>query len=112
MVAAIGMTNDIGLDRIEKRERYLADYLLQQMVARGAESWTSPDPKMRCAIITVNTPGVKRTDLENWLWKTHKIRIRGGDPSKIRLSTPYYIQKAEIDKFLDRFDEFKKGVKG
>lgn len=110
MVASIKMTNDIGLDRIEKRERYLADYLLQQMISRGAESWTSPNPAMRCAIITVNVPGVKRTDLENWLWKTHKIRIRGGDPSKLRLSTPYYLQKAEIDKFLDRFDDFKKGV--
>jgi isopenicillin-N epimerase len=110
MVAAMQMTNELGLDRIEKRERYLADYLLQQMIARGAESWTSPNPAMRCAIITVNTPGVKRVDLENWLWKTHKIRIRGGDPSKIRLSTPYYIQKAEIDQFLSRYDEFKKGV--
>jgi isopenicillin-N epimerase len=112
MVAAINMTNEIGLDRIEKRERYLADYLLQQMISRGAESWTSPNPAMRAAIVTVNVPGVKRMDLENWLWKTHKIRIRGGDPSKLRLSTPYYLQKAEIDKFLERFDEFKKGVGG
>ena len=47
-------------------------------------------------------------DLENWLWKTHKIRIRGGEPSKLRLSTPYYLQKKDIDTFLARFDEFKK----
>ena len=65
---------------------------------------------VRCAIITVNVPGVVRVDLENWLWKKHNIRIRGGDPSKLRLSTPYYIQKPELDRFLDRFDEFKKGV--
>jgi len=108
MVAAIGMTNEIGLDRIEKRERELADYLLKEMLARGAESWTAMDPRMHCAIVTVNCPGVKRMELENWLWKNHHIRIRGGDPSKLRLSAPYYLQKAEIDRFLDKFDEFKK----
>ncbi len=110
MIAAVGMTNDIGLDRIERRERELADYMLKQMVVRGAESWTSPDPRMRCAIITVNCPGVKRMDLENWLWKSHRIRVRGGDPSKLRLSAPYYLQKADIDRFLDKYDEFRKGA--
>ncbi len=108
MIAAIQMTNEIGLDRIERRERELADYMVKQMTARGAESWTSPDPKMRCAIATVNCPGVKRMDLENWLWKNHRIRIRGGEPSKLRLSAPYYLQKAEIDRFLDKYDEFRK----
>jgi isopenicillin-N epimerase len=108
MIAAIDMTNKIGLDRIEKRERQLADYIHSEMLKRGAESWTSPDPRMRCAIITVNVPPVKRMELENWLWKTHKIRIRGGEPSKLRLSTPYYLQKKDIDTFLARFDEFKK----
>jgi hypothetical protein len=47
-------------------------------------------------------------ELENWIWKTHKIRIRGGDPHKLRLSTPYYLQKQDIDHFLARFDEYKK----
>jgi isopenicillin-N epimerase len=110
MVAAIGMTNEIGLDRIEKRERQLADYLLKEMLDRDAESWTAEDPQMRCAIVTVNVPDVNRMDLENWLWKKHTIRIRGGDPSKLRLSTPYYLQKKEIDRFLTQFDNFKKGV--
>jgi hypothetical protein len=32
-------------------------------------------------------------NLETWMGKTHKIRIRGGEPSKLRLSTPYYLQK-------------------
>ena len=41
------------------------------------------------------------------MWKTHKIRIRGGEPSKLRLSTPYYLQKKDIDRFLEVFDEYK-----
>jgi isopenicillin-N epimerase len=78
------------------------------MVKHGAQTWTSPDPTMRCAIATVNVPPIKRMELETWLWKEKKIRIRGGEPSKLRLSTPYYLSKGDIDKFLDSFDEFKK----
>jgi selenocysteine lyase/cysteine desulfurase len=106
--ASIKLANDIGMERIERRHRQMADYILEQMKKRGAESWTSNDPALRCAIVSVNVPPVKRTDLENWLWKTHKIRIRGGDPHKLRLSTPYYLQKRDIDRFLDKFDEYKK----
>lgn len=106
--ASIKLANDIGIDRIERRHRQLADYVLEQMQKRGAESWTSPDPALRCGIITVNTPSVPRMDLESWLWQTHKIRIRGGDPNKLRLSTPYYLQKKDIDRFLEKFDEYKR----
>jgi isopenicillin-N epimerase len=106
--ASVKLANDIGLDRIERRHRKLADYMLDEMKKRGAESWTSPDPALRCAIVSVNVPPVPRMDLENWLWKTHKIRIRGGDPHKLRLSTPYYLQKKDIDRFLEKFDEYKR----
>src|SRR5690349_21430006 len=109
--AAIKMANDIGLDRIEARHRQLCNYILAEMIKRGAESWTSPDPALRCAIASVNVPPIKRMDLENWLWKQHKIRIRGGDPHKLRLSTPYYLRKKDIDRFLDKFDEYKRDKK-
>ena len=106
--AAIQVANQIGMDRIERRHRQMCDYILEEMIKRGAESWTSPDPSLRCAIATVNVPPIQRMDLENWLWKTHKIRIRGGELSKLRLSTPYYLQKKEIARFLEKFDEYKK----
>lgn len=110
--AAIKLANDIGIDRIEKRHRKMADYIHAEMMKRGAQSWTSPDPCLRCAIVTVNTPPIDRMELENWMWKTHKIRMRGGQPSKLRLSTPYYLSKADLDRFLAAFDEFRqaKGV--
>jgi isopenicillin-N epimerase len=107
LLAAINLANQIGMERIEQRHRELCDYILAQMIKRGAESWTSSDPALRCAIATVNVPPIQRMDLENWMWKTHKIRIRGGDPSKLRLSTPYYLQKKDIDRFLGTFDEYK-----
>jgi selenocysteine lyase/cysteine desulfurase len=105
--ASLKMANDIGMEHIERRHRFLADYMLNEMKKRGAESWTSPDPALRCAIVTVNVPPVPRMDLENWLWKTHKIRIRGGEPNKLRLSTPYYLQKKDIEKFLEKFDDYR-----
>jgi selenocysteine lyase/cysteine desulfurase len=108
--ASIQMANDIGMERIEARHRQLADYMLAEMMKRGAESWTSPDPSLRCAIVTVNVPPLQRVALENWLWKTQKIRIRGGDPSKLRLSTPYYLQKKDIDRYLAAFDQYKKSA--
>jgi isopenicillin-N epimerase len=82
------------------------------MMKRGAESWTSPDPALRCAIVTVNVPPIVRMDLEKWMWTTKKIRIRGGEPSKLRLSTPYYLLQGDVEKFLAAFDEYKKARTG
>src|SRR6266567_7292486 len=111
MRAAIRLADDIGMDRIERRHRQLCDYILGEMTKRGAESWTSPDPALRCAIATVNAPPIQRMDLERWLWSAHKIRIRGGEPSKLRLSTPYYLQRKEIDRFLEIYDQYRKEKK-
>src|SRR5947207_1807235 len=105
--AAIEFANWIGIERIEKRHRQLADFIYAEMTKRGAESWTSPDPALRCGIITVNVAPKKMPDLEYALWKQHKIRIRGGAPHKIRLSTPYYLQKSDIQRFLEKFDAYQ-----
>jgi len=106
--ASIEFANQIGIERIEKRHRTMADYLLGEMIKRGATSWTSPSPALRCGITTVNVPPINRLDLETWLWRERKVRIRGGDPSKLRLSTPYFILRKDVDRFLATFDEYRK----
>ncbi len=106
--AAIQLANQIGMERIERRHRKMADHILGEMGKRGAESWTSPDAALRCAIATVNVPPIQRMDLENWMWKEHKIRIRGGEPSKLRLSTPYYLLPKDVDRFLEKYDAYRK----
>jgi selenocysteine lyase/cysteine desulfurase len=106
--AAIQLADNIGIERIEQRHRKLSDRMLAEMIKRGAESWTSPDPTLRCGIVTVNVPPIKRMDLENWMWQQKKIRIRGGEPSKLRLSTPYYLLPSDIDRFLNAFDEYRR----
>jgi isopenicillin-N epimerase len=109
--AAVQLANQIGMDRIEKRHRQTADYILKEMTKRGAESWTSPDPALRCAIASVNVPPILITEIETWMWKEKKIRIRGGAPSKIRLSTPYYLLHKDVDRFLAAYDEYRRGKK-
>jgi isopenicillin-N epimerase len=45
--ASIELANTIGMDRIERRHRKMADYLLGELMKRGVVSWTSPT--RRCA---------------------------------------------------------------
>jgi len=106
--ASIELANQIGMDRIEKRHRQMADYILKEMLQRGAESWTSPDPAMRCGIATVNAASLRMPDTELWLWREKKVRIRGGAPSKIRLSTPYYLLHKDVDRYLAAYDEYRR----
>ena len=105
--ASIQLANQIGLERIERRHRMMADHILKEMVQRGAESWTSPDAALRCAIASVNVPPIQIMEIENWMWKNKKIRIRGGGPSKIRLSTPYYLLRKDVDRYLVAYDEYR-----
>src|SRR5712691_4856687 len=109
--AAVQLANRIGMERVEKRHRQMADYILKEMLHRGAESWTSPDSALRCAIASVNVPPIQITEIESWMWKNKKIRIRGGGPSKIRLSTPYYLLHKDVDRFLAAYDEYRREKK-
>ena len=104
--AAIQLAKQIGMERIERRQRQMGDYILKEMVQREAESWTSQDAALRCAIVSVNVPPIQIMEIENWMWKTKKIRIRGGAPSKIRLSTPYYLLRKDVDRYLAAYDEY------
>ncbi|HEY3928925.1 MAG TPA: aminotransferase class V-fold PLP-dependent enzyme [Candidatus Koribacter sp.] len=107
MIASIEFAKQIGLDRIEKRHRMLADYGHSELVKRGAQSWTSPLPEMRCAIAAVNLVPVQIGSLEPWLWTNHRIRVRGGAPSKLRFAAGYYVGKREIERFLAAYDEYR-----
>jgi len=53
-------------------------------------------------------PPIQIGELETWMWKEKRIRIRGGGPSKIRLSTPYYLLPKDVDRYLAAYDAYKK----
>src|SRR2546427_9825674 len=65
--ASIALANQIGMERIEKRHRQMADYILKQMTDRGGQSWTSPDAALRCGLVTVNVPPIHGMPLGKWL---------------------------------------------
>jgi len=106
--ASIEFANQIGMDKIESRHRQQNQYILDEMEKRGATNVTGLDPGLRCGIVSVNVPPIQRMPLEIWMWKNHKIRIRGSEPSRLRLSTPYYLLRADMDRFLAAFDEYRK----
>jgi selenocysteine lyase/cysteine desulfurase len=106
--ASIEFANQIGMDRIEKRHRQMADHILAGMLSRDAKSWTSPAAALRCAIATVTIAPYRMPDPETWLWREKRIRIRGGLPSKVRLSTPYYLLKKDIDRFYAGYDDYRR----
>lgn len=107
MRAAIDFTNRIGIDRIEARQRALADYLHDQMIARGAGTWTSPNPSLRGAMATLDIAPLERMPFQDWLWRERKIRIRGSEPSRVRLCAPYFLSRADCDRFLEAFDAYR-----
>lgn len=106
--ASIDFANRIGMDKIEARHRAQNQWLLGEMEKRGARNVTGIAPELRCGIVAVDVPPIQRMALENWMWTTHKIRIRGSEPSRLRLSTPYYLQQSDLDRFLSAFDEYRR----
>lgn len=105
--ASIDFANRIGMEKIEARHRAQNQWLLGEMEKRGAHNVTGLDPSLRCGIVAVDVPPIQRMALENWMWTTHKIRIRGSEPSRLRLSTPYYLLRPDLDRFLAAFDAYK-----
>jgi hypothetical protein len=95
--AAVNLPDHSPLDKSE--DAYGAE-LRQQLLIPADEIYLNNG-------IVGSSPAPVRVDLENGLGETHKIRIRGGDPNKLRLSTPHHLQKKDIDRFLEKFDEYK-----
>lgn len=105
--ASIDFANRIGMEKIEARHRTQNLWLLGEMEKRGARNVTGEDPSLRCGIVAVDVPPIQRMALENWMWTTRKIRIRGSEPSRLRLSTPYYLLRPDLERFLAAFDAYK-----
>jgi len=102
--AAVQLANEIGMERIEKRHVRCGLHL-KEMVKRGAESWTSPDPALRCAIAAVNVPPIQIGEIETGCGRTRRSASaaeRLEDP----LSTPYIVAEG-CGRFLTAYDEYQ-----
>jgi integrase len=43
------------------------------------------------------------------MWANRKVRIRGG-ANRIRMSTPYYLRKRDVEQFLAAWDDYRKAA--
>ncbi|HKK75620.1 MAG TPA: aminotransferase class V-fold PLP-dependent enzyme [Saprospiraceae bacterium] len=99
--AAIDFHNEIGSQKVIKRIKELGDYLragLQEMDKVSIVS--SLHPEMCAGITTYQVEGITPVELQNEMWKQHKLQPRAAGDNGLRQSTHIYNQKAEIDKAL------------
>jgi isopenicillin-N epimerase len=106
--AALEMAEDIGLERIEQRQRMLCSRLHEEMERRGARPLTSRNPAMRCAITSFDIAPLEVRKLQLWMWQQHRIRLRGTGPARLRLSTPYYLLERDMERFLAAYDQYRR----
>jgi cysteine desulfurase / selenocysteine lyase len=101
----ITFLEEIGMERIEKRIRYLSTYLQQKLLAFGdkIEMLTPVEAQSRAGMITFRIPGKDFADF-NALAQKNNFRIRMVPESNLnalRISTHIYNSPAEIDRFAE-----------
>jgi cysteine desulfurase/selenocysteine lyase len=108
--AAIEFINEIGIENIEKHDRELKKYCLEQL--EGFNDIIIYNKDAETGIITFNIKGVFAQD-EATLLNSHGIAVRSGQhcakllndflktPATCRMSTYLYTTKEEIDAFVD-----------
>lgn len=100
--AAVDFHNEIGSEKVIQRIKELGDYLrsgLQEI--DKVKIVSSVHPEMCAGITTYLVDGISPVDLQNEMWRSHKLQPRAAGNSGLRQSTHIYNQKAEIDKALE-----------
>jgi len=89
-----------------KTPRTMADYILSEMIKRGAQSWTSPDPALRCGSQRYRGAS-QNADLEKLCGKKEDSHTRSSAAQDSPVE-PYYLLRRDVDHFLAAFDEHRK----
>lgn len=99
--AAIDFWKTIGPQRIERRIRDLHAYMKTHVAEiPGAEMVSAPGEEFTAGLCTVNFPNWDKMKFQQWVYHTHRIRVRGTSATRLRLSTHIYHNTAEYDRFL------------
>lgn len=108
-MAALDFFKTVGTQRIERRIRDLHASLKKSMAGiPGAEIQSGAGEEFTGAILAVNFPKQDRRKMQDWMYKTHRIRIRGTSGTRLRLSTHIYHSQADLDRFLEALREYLK----
>lgn len=112
---AILFHNGIGIERKEKRLRYLSRYWMNNLKAlHNARFNTSFDDTMSCAIGNINLEGTDPKAVSDYLMNKHKILtvpILHDEFKGIRITPNVYTTLEELDRFCEVMEMIaKKGL--
>jgi selenocysteine lyase/cysteine desulfurase len=108
--AALDFWGTVGPRRIERRIRDLHAHVKSQVAQiPGAELLSAPGEEFTAGICTVNFAKFDRMKFQQWIYRTHRIRVRGTSATRLRLSTHIYHNTAELDRFLGILRDYLRG---
>jgi selenocysteine lyase/cysteine desulfurase len=94
---------------VERRLRDLHARLKQAVRAvPGVTVRSAPGEDYTAAILCVDVDGLDRPALQKWMYATHRIRIRGTAPQRLRLSPHVYHSAADLDRFVGALSEWQR----
>ena len=108
---AIEFAERIGMETIQQRHQYLANYVREKIHEVGDVSFMSgPPPDLATAMVKVRVPIQRLRARGEAMWQEHKIWFNisdGGEGGQamIRFSCPYYIMPRHLDKAIDVLGE-------
>ncbi|MCH8243901.1 MAG: aminotransferase class V-fold PLP-dependent enzyme [Planctomycetes bacterium] len=105
---ALTFHQGIGGQRKEERLRFLRDYWARRLLTHDrVRLHTSLKPEFSCGIATVQIDGVDSSELNDWLWKEHRIlttAINHDEFQGVRISPSVYTMLPELDRFCDAME--------
>ena len=101
---ALSFHQGIGAKRKEARLRYLRDYWARRLLEHPrVRLHTSLKPGFSCGIATVQVDGIDTAELNQWLWREHRILlspIKHDEFQGLRVSPSVYTTLEELDRFV------------
>ena len=102
---ALTFHQGIGGARKEARMSYLRDYWANRLLENDRVTLnTSQTPGFACGLANVHIDGLDTTELNNWLWKEHRILVTGINHDEfngLRITPSVYTTLEELDRFCD-----------
>ncbi len=109
---AIDFNEMLGMERKEKRLRFLKNYWCQKVnELEEVHLNTSLKNNFSCAIANISIKGKTPADLDGYLWDKHKIHTVGivwENINGVRITPNVYTQLSELDKLVDAIHKFVK----
>jgi selenocysteine lyase/cysteine desulfurase len=98
---ALDFLERIGMERIERRIRFLGERLRAGLrEIPGVSISSSVHPELACGMTTWKVEGMDSRVLQEALWDRGRVRVRSVGDFGVRTSTHVYVSPAEIDRLL------------